>query len=125
VARKALSLYQAKNCHYELPYPEGYQSYGKTKPMHFREFQREITWWGSEADGFADLEQTKNAWRVPVEEIRADNFNLGRKKPHAEEKADHDLEELLTKYERQQAEIQELRNQLKDILGEALSSHED
>ncbi|MBS3780954.1 MAG: hypothetical protein KGY41_11215 [Desulfovermiculus sp.] len=45
--------------------------------------------------------------------------------PHAEEEAGHDPEELLTKYECQQAEIQELRDRLKDILGEALTSHED
>lgn len=34
-------------------------------------------------------------------------------------------EELLAKYERQQTEIQDLRDQLKDIMGEALNSHED
>jgi len=111
--------------YYEHPYPEGYKSYSKTKPIRFEEFQREIAWWGSEADGFADRKETENAWRVPVEEIQADNYNLDRKNPHAEEEADHDPEELLAKYERQQAEIQELRDQLKAILGEALSSHED
>jgi uncharacterized protein (UPF0335 family) len=31
----------------------------------------------------------------------------------------------LAKYERQQTEIQDLRDQLKDIMGEALNSHED
>ena len=41
------------------------------------------------------------------------------------EEADHDPEKLFAKYERQQADIQELRDQLKDILGEALNSHED
>jgi type I restriction enzyme M protein len=42
-----------------------------------------------------------------------------------EEEADPSVEELLAKYKRQQAEVQELRDQLKDILGEALTSHED
>jgi len=65
------------------------------------------------------------AWRVSVEDIRADNSNLDSKDPHAEEEAGHDPEELLAKYERQQTEIQELRDQLKDILGAALTSHED
>lgn len=65
------------------------------------------------------------AWRVFVEDIRIDNYNLDSKDPHAEEEAGHDPEELLTKYECQQAEIRELRDQLKDILGEALTSHED
>ena len=89
--------------------------------MRFEEFQREIAWWATEAD----REVTENVWRVPVEEIRADSYNLARKNPHAEEEADHEPEELLAKYERQQAEIQELRDQLKDMLSEALSSHED
>ena len=65
------------------------------------------------------------AWRVSVEDVRADNSNLDSKNPHAEKESGHDPEELLAKYERQQAEIQELRDQLKDILGEALTSPED
>ena len=62
---------------------------------------------------------------MSVEDIRADNYNLDSKDPHAAEEAGHDPEELLTKYECQQAEIQKLRDQLKDILAEALTSHED
>ncbi|HKL76742.1 MAG TPA: class I SAM-dependent DNA methyltransferase [Gammaproteobacteria bacterium] len=111
--------------YYEHPYPEGYKSYSKTKPMRFEEFEREIAWWGTEEDGFADREETQYAWRVPVEEIQADNYNLDRKNPYAEAEEDHDPEELLAKYEQQQAEIQELRDQLRTILGEALTSHED
>lgn len=65
------------------------------------------------------------AWRVSGEDVRADNSSLDSKDPHAVEEAGHDPEELLTKYECQQAEIRELRDQLKDILGEALTSHED
>ena len=111
--------------YYEHPYPEGYKSYSKTKPMRFEEFERERAWWGTEEDGFADREETQYAWRVPVEEIQADSYNLDRKNPYAEEEEDHDPEELLAKYEQQQAEIQELRDQLRTILGEALTSHED
>ncbi|KPV39983.1 DNA methyltransferase [Thiohalorhabdus denitrificans] len=110
--------------YYEHPYPEGYKNYSKTKPMRFAEFEREIAWWGTEADGFQAREETEYAWRVPVEEIQADNYNLDRKNPYAEEEADHDPEELLAKYERQQAEIQELRDQLKDILGDALGEQQ-
>jgi type I restriction-modification system DNA methylase subunit len=39
--------------YYEHPYPEGYKSYSKTKPMRFAEFATEIDWWGEESDGFA------------------------------------------------------------------------
>ena len=37
--------------YYEHPYPAGVKSYSKTKPMKFSEFETEINWWGTEADG--------------------------------------------------------------------------
>ncbi len=111
--------------YYEHPYPEGYKNYSKTKPMRFAEFEREIAWWGSEADGFSAREETPYAWRVPVETIQADNYNLDRKNPYSADEANHDPDELLAQYQRQQAEIQELRDQLKTILGEALAGSKE
>ena len=32
--------------YYEHPYPEGYKSYSKTKPMRIEEFEPEKVWWG-------------------------------------------------------------------------------
>lgn len=107
--------------YYEHPYPDGYKSYSKTKPMRFEEFQTEIAWWGSEADGFAARQETQHAWKVPVEEIKARDYNLDIKNPYTEEQADRDPDELLTQYEQQQSEIQEIRDKLKGILGEALN----
>ncbi|HKJ74333.1 MAG TPA: N-6 DNA methylase, partial [Alphaproteobacteria bacterium] len=106
--------------YYEHPYPEGYKSYSKTKPMRFEEFEREIAWWGDASDGFSAREETEYAWRVPIEDIKTRNYNLDIKNPHAAEEATHDPEELLARYEQQQAEIQELRDQLKSILADAL-----
>ena len=48
--------------------------------------------------------------------------NLDIKNPHVGEVESHDPNELLKQYETQQQEIQELRDQLKGILAEALSS---
>lgn len=107
--------------YYEHPYPPGYKSYSKTKPMRFEEFQTEIEWWGNEADGFTSRVETEQAWRVTVEEIMARNYNLDIKNPHQAEQISHDPEELLAQYAQQQAEIQNIRNQLKDILAEALT----
>lgn|SRR5690554_2572201 len=107
--------------YYEHPYPPGYKSYSKTKPMRFEEFQTEIEWWGNETDGFASRVETEQAWRVTVEEIRARNYNLDIKNPHQAEQISHDPEELLAQYAQQQAEIQNIRNQLKNILAEALT----
>ncbi|MCC5849020.1 MAG: SAM-dependent DNA methyltransferase [Verrucomicrobia bacterium] len=106
---------------YEHPYPEGVVSYNKTRPMRFEEFQTEIDWWGSEADGFKTRVPTEQAWKVDIDEIAARNYNLDISNPHVEEQESHDPEELLEKYSRQQTEIQDLRDQLKSILGEALS----
>ncbi|MAA87587.1 MAG: DNA methyltransferase [Haliea sp.] len=107
--------------YYEHPYPGGYKSYSKTKPMKFEEFQAEIDWWGSEADGFAGREETKQAWKVSIEDIKARNYNLDIKNPHQGEQVSHDPDALLARYEQQQAEIQEIRHQLRDILADALS----
>ncbi|EHK8593592.1 SAM-dependent DNA methyltransferase, partial [Escherichia coli] len=67
--------------------------------------QAEIDWWGNEADGFASRIENEQAWKVSIDDVIARNFNLDIKNPH-------------------QAEIQTLRNQLRDILGAALSGKE-
>ncbi|HIF9141585.1 TPA: N-6 DNA methylase [Photobacterium damselae] len=107
---------------YEHPYPEGVKNYSKTKPMKFEEFQQEIDWWGNEADGFAARVENEHAWKVSIEEIIERNFNLDIKNPHQDEVIAHDPQELLVSYQQQQQEIAELRNQLKNILGDALKS---
>lgn len=105
---------------YEHPYPEGVKNYSKTKPMKFEEFQTEIDWWGNEEDGFASRVETEQAWSVSIDEIIERNYNLDIKNPHQAEEIVHDPEELLVTYAEQQGEIQQLRNQLKAILGNAL-----
>ena len=107
---------------YEHPYPEGVKNYSKTKPMKFEEFQTELDWWGNEADGFASRVENEHAWKVSIEDIIARNFNLDIKNPHQEEVITRDPQELLASYQQQQQEITELRNQLKNILGDALKS---
>lgn len=105
---------------YEHPYPEGVKNYNKTKPMRFEEFQAEIDWWGDEADGFAARVETKQAWKVSIDDIIARNFNLDIKNPHVDEQIIHDPDQLLTDFTTQQQAIGELRNQLKAILADAL-----
>ena len=58
---------------------------------------------------------------MSLEEIQARNYNLDIKNPHVGEQVSHDPNELLAQYQAQQQEIQALRDQLKDILAEALS----
>ncbi len=50
--------------YYEHPYPPGYKSYSKTKPIRFEEFKPEQDWWGIEANDFADRVENEFAWKV-------------------------------------------------------------
>lgn len=49
---------------YEHPYPAGYKSYSKTKPVRLEEFKPEQEWWGDEADDFAGRVENEFAWKV-------------------------------------------------------------
>jgi type I restriction enzyme M protein len=89
--------------------------------MRFEEFQTEIDWWGSAADGYTSRQATEQAWPVSIDEIKARNYNLDIKNPHIGEQISHDPEELLQRYAQDQAEISQLRNQLKSILQQALA----
>jgi len=108
--------------YYEHPYPTGVKNYNKTKPMKFEEFQTEIEWWGNEKDGFSSRVENEQAWKVGIDEIIKRNFNLDIKNPHVGEVISHDPDELLATYNTQQNDINELRGQLKNILGNALSN---
>jgi type I restriction enzyme M protein len=49
---------------YEHPYPPGYKSYSKTKPIRDEEFEPLKKWWGNEADDFATREENEFAWKI-------------------------------------------------------------
>ncbi|TBB88081.1 type I restriction-modification system subunit M [Rhizobium ruizarguesonis] len=105
---------------YEHPYPVGATSYNKSRPMQFEEFQAERDWWGDEADGFRTRKETEQAWKISAEEVAARDYNLDLKNPHTPETESHDPDELLARYNDQQAGIQSIRNRLKAILADAL-----
>ena len=108
--------------YYEHPYPAGVKNYNKTKPIRIEEFDAEKAWWGSAADGFASRVENERAWRVSIEAIRAANYNLDQKNPHAAEVVSHDPDQLLADYAAAQADAQSLRDALKEILAKSLSS---
>jgi type I restriction enzyme M protein len=104
--------------YYEHPYPVGAKSYNKTKPMRIEEFAPEKAWWGG-VDRKGRVEN-EYAWRVPVSDIKAHNYNLDSKNPHIGEQEIHDPDVLLAQYNAMQNDIAALRGQLKGILGDAL-----
>ena len=57
-----------------------------------------------------------------IDAIRAANWNLDQKNPHVGETESHDPEHLLADYARLQGEAQALRDELKQILAQSLSS---
>ena len=105
--------------YYEHPYPAGAKSYSKTKPMRIEEFAPEKAWWGGAER--AGRVENEFAWRVPIETIKARNYNLDIKNPHDAGSIAHDPDQLLADYAALQNEIASTRDQLKAILADALN----
>jgi type I restriction enzyme M protein len=99
--------------YFEHPYPEGVKSYNKTKPIRIEEFTREKAWWNNR-------EESELAWRAPIEQIKASNYNLDVKNPNRIDDERRDPEELLSEYRRLIDEAAETRNALKQELMNAL-----
>jgi type I restriction enzyme M protein len=106
--------------YYEHPYPAGYKSYSKTKPVRIEEFAVEKAWWGSEADSFASRVENEFAWKVDIATLKANGYNLDQKNPHRADEISHDPDELLDQYRQLTTQAQTLRDQLKAILTSAL-----
>ncbi len=65
---------------YEHPYPAGYKSYSKTKPIRYEEFAPEQAWWGSEENDFAERVENAFAWKVDFKAKREQAESLAQ--PH-------------------------------------------
>ena len=103
--------------YYQHPYPPGYKSYSKTKPIRIEEFEPEQAWWQNRVEN-------EYAWRVPVETIKANGYNLDIKNPHQVDEEHADPEHLLANYRSLLAEVAETREQLKQELIMALERGE-
>ena len=99
--------------YYEHPYPEGYKSYSKTKPMRIEEFAPEKAWWN-------DRVENEFAWKVGIDRIRERGFNLDLSNPNAPGQAHEDPDELLARFEKERDAAAALREQLRQALAEAL-----
>ena len=111
--------------YYEVPLPTGVKAFNKTKPMKLDDFSACLAWWGegssvSEKSARKGRQETDQAWNVSIDEVIERGYNLDIKNPHEAEVISHDPEELLSNYANQQADIQDLRDQLKVILANAL-----
>lgn len=101
--------------YYEHPYPAGYKSYSKTKPIRIEEFEAEKAWWTNRVE-------SERAWRVSFDEIAANNFNLDIKNPNAPDEDHGDFDELLAEHELIMRGLAETRDALKNELMKALQA---
>jgi type I restriction enzyme M protein len=95
--------------YYEHPYPPGYKSYSKTKPIRFEEFKPEQDWWGSEANDFADRVENEFAWKV--------DFKTKREQAEAAAKPHWDrAEQLGNQASALENRIRDLRESIKGVI---------
>lgn len=98
---------------FEHPYPAGYKSYSRSKPLTIKEFDREKKWWNKR-------EVNEFAWKVSVKEIAERNFNLDCKNPHSVEINHGEPDELMAEYEQLSQELAAVQEALKAELMLAL-----
>ena len=101
--------------YYEHPYPEGYKSYSKTKPIRIEEFDPEKKWWNKR-------KEDEYAWKVSAEDIKANNYNLNIKNPNSADARRGNPEELLANYNKVLSDLASTRNVLKKELSSALKN---
>jgi type I restriction enzyme M protein len=106
--------------YYEHRYPAGAKSYNKTKPIRIEEFDSEKNWWGKPGQE-KKRKGNEFAWRVSVDQIKQNGFNLDSKNPHNSDTGPGDVDHLLAEYEKLLAQIAQTREKLKQELEAALT----
>lgn len=91
--------------------PEGVKAYSKTKPIQKTEFEHLKAWWHQRVEN-------AQAWRVSIEDLQANNYNLDIKNPRvAEVEHSYSSAELLNLLHESFLKSDDLLNQLKQELG--------
>ena len=99
---------------FEHPYPQGYKSYSRSKPLTIQEFEREKKWWQKR-------EVNEYAWKVSVKEIAEKNYNLDCKNPYEEVIHHGEPEELMAEFLELSQEVARVQDALKQELIEVLN----
>lgn len=103
---------------FEHPYPKGYKSYSRSKPLTNGEFDLEKSWWGGAKRKGRKV--TEHAWKVSATDIAGHNYNLDFKNPHEVEVDHGDPITLMDEYRDIARELTEAQNALKAELLAAL-----
>lgn len=97
--------------YWEHKLPEGQKSYSKTKPIQKSEFESLKVWW-------TNREENEQVWRISIDTLRDNGFNLDIKNPHiAEEEHAYSSKELLDMLQDSFRKSDELLQELKQELG--------
>lgn len=100
--------------YYEIPLPEGRKSYSKTKPMQYEDFQACLDWWDNRVED-------AHAWKVPVEELLANDCNLDRKNPNGQNDFEHlPPEQLVEGILQKELQIVGIMEEIKRMLEEEI-----
>src|SRR3989339_1275952 len=82
--------------YFEHPLPEGYKTYGKTKPIRIEEFNLEKEWWSNREDE----KFSQNCWKVSIDEIKKRGYNLDiNNQNNGHEEKNLSKEEIIAKIE--------------------------
>lgn len=101
--------------YYDVPLPEGYRSFSKTRPFKDEHLSGARAWWNDRENG------DENAFYVTMDKVVVNNYDINFKNPNKkEEKQTYTLGELLGKIETASNNIhnavEELKSLTKDIL---------
>ena len=95
--------------YYEQPLPQGYKKYTKTKPVKLQDFDELKSWWNDRAEN-------EQAWKVDIDTIKANNFNLDVKNPHkGEEEEELTTNEIIDKIEASMSKSVELLEEIRGL----------
>ena len=83
--------------------------------MRIDEFAPEKKWWPKR-------KETDQAWKVSIEDFKARSYNLDIKNPRAVDDGPGDPDELLKQYRDAAAEVDRVREKLREELARALDA---
>ncbi|MDD2747362.1 MAG: class I SAM-dependent DNA methyltransferase [Acidithiobacillus ferrooxidans] len=104
--------------YYEHRVPEGQKAYSMTRPIRVEHFSSCVDWWGGPSR--ENRQETEQAWKVGIDEIKARNYNLDFKNPHTVEDDHRDPESLLEVLKDAEEATNSLIEKIKSALGDAL-----
>jgi type I restriction enzyme M protein len=95
--------------YYEVPLPEGFKAFSKTRPMLSKHFDPVRSWWN-------DRKESEHCWKVAKDDIVKKGYNLDVKNPNRPEDEVLDPVILLQKYNTVCDEVKSIQETLVEEL---------